>query len=570
MTFLLLLIAFGVPIAAVMTIVLAVRGRRETGPPGGGTSSVRRFFQYLLLLALTVVAAIGVAELMGRVLGADFSGGETIAQPLAFTLVGVPLACLIAWWTRRSMRQDPRESGALGYSLYLTLTALTSLVVAMVALQGLISSALRGNFDGNSLAALAVWGALWILHWILARRLGEDRNWPHLLLGSLIGLGTAAVALGFLLGTSLETLMLQGADHLTFGTQQRLAEYGATFATGALVWARYWPTAAARLPRTTPWLVFVLPIGVGGGLVTALVATSLLLWHVLVWLLGDPFGASAQQHFANSPRAFAFTAVGLLLWWYHGAVLAEKRENRTEVRRVYEYLVSAIALLASAAGVGMVIVSVIEALTPGLDLGLSVTNTLLGALVLLAVNVPVWWLFWGRIQKSRSGDPVPETASPTRRIYLVVLFGIVGVAAVVALIVAVFVLLEDVFDGTASGETVRSMRYALGVLVAAAAVSAYHWSVYREDRSVAHPEQLAGPRSVLLVGAPAPGLEQTLSQATGARVELLVRTDAPSPPWLEDALLISLQAHPGEDLLVMGGEQAEVIVLDRGGRARLA
>ncbi len=568
------LLSLVIPVGLVVVIVLALRRRGDaTSPgggvsPGGGTSSVRRFFQYLLLFALTMVAATGVAELLGRALGADVFGDETLAQPLSFALVGLPLACLIAWWTRRSIRQDPREAEASAYNLYLTLTAWTSLIIAMIALQGFISKALRGDFNGRALAELVVWGALWLLHWTLARRLGEARSWPHLLLGSLIGLGPAAVALGLLLSTSLETLLLESSGQLSFGTNLRLAENVATLVTGTLVWVRYWPTAAARLPRTTPWLVFVLPIGVGGGLLTALVAASVLLWQVLVWLLGDPFALSAQQHFADSPRAFAFTVVGLLLWWYHGAILAETRESRTEVRRVYEYLVSAIGLLASAAGVGMVIVAVIEAFTPGLDLGVSVTNTLLGALTLLAVNVPVWLLFWGRIQQSLADDPITETTSPTRRIYLVLLFGVAGVAAVVALIVAVFVLLEDIFAGTTSGETVRSMRYALGVLVTAAAVSAYHWAVYREDREVALPEQSTGPRSVLLVGAPAPGLQRSLSRATGARVDLLVRADGAAPEWSEETLLTMFQAHAGEDLLVVAGDGLDVVVLDRGGHRR--
>lgn len=563
MTILLILAVVSIPVAVVVIIGFALRKRGEATSASGGTSSVRRFFQYLLLFALTVVAAIGVADLLGRALVATTYDSETLAQPLAFALVGVPLACLIAWWTRRSFRQDPREAAAAGYTLHLTLTAWTSLIVSMVALQRLVSSALRGDFDGDSLAMLMVWGALWLLHWNLARRLGEARNWPHLLFGSLIGLGTATVGLGLLLSTSLETLLLEGPGQLTFGSGLRLAEYAATFLTGALVWVRYWPTAAARLPRTTPWLVFVLPVAVGGGLLTALVAASILLWHVLVWLLGDPFAVSARQHFVDSPLAFAFAFVGLLLWWYHGEVLAETRASRTEVRRIYEYLVSAIGLLASAAGIGMVIVAVIEAFTPGLDLGVSVTNTLLGALTLLAVNVPVWWLFWSRIQRELAGDPITETASPTRRIYLVLLFGVVGVAAVVALIVAVFVLLEDVFEGTMTGETVRSMRYALGVLATAAAVSGYHWAVYREDRSVALPEGFTGPRSVRLVGAPAPGLQRSISRATGARVELLERADGTAPAWSEESLLELLRDHPGEDLLIIAGEPMDVIVLDR-------
>ncbi|RPF27068.1 hypothetical protein [Georgenia muralis] len=77
-----------------------------------------------------------------------------------------------------------------------------------------------------------------------------------------------------------------------------------------------------------------------------------------------------------------------------------------------------------------------------------------------------------------------------------------GVAAVVALVVAAYLLPEDLLAGELSGDTARDMRYALGVLVATAAVSAYHGSVFRQDRELVPPtpELLAGPRSVVLVG----------------------------------------------------------------------
>jgi hypothetical protein len=131
----------------------------------------------------------------------------------------------------------------------------------------------------------------------------------------------------------------------------------------------------------------------------------------------------------------------------------------------------------------------------------------------------------------------------------------------------VFVLLQDVIDGTASGETIRSMRYALGVLVASAAVSAYHGAVYREDREVALPARPEGPRSVVLVGAAAPGLERAVEHTTGARVELWVRTDGQAPQWSQDELVTQLSGHDGEDLLVLSDETGlRVVVVDPTGR----
>lgn len=560
------LLSLAVPVGLVALIVYAFR-RRGPAAPGAESRGVRRFFQYLVLFALVIVAAVGASDLLGRLLGGDQAAGATdLARSLAFVLVGVPLGLLLARWTARTHRDDPGERASGMYAVYVTLAALTALVVSMFALSEALSMAFRATrYDGGPIATLAVFGLVWWAHWRLAARtLDVERGTPHLLLGSLIGLGT--VLAGFVAAVAV-ALRLLTTTELILGSSTQLGRAAALFVTGALVWAWYWNRGAARLPRTILWLVYVLPIGVGGGLLTALVAASIALWHVLVWLVGDRFGASAAEHFDDTPTALAAAIGGLLVWWYHRAVLAAGADpGRTEVRRVYEYLVSGLGLLAAASGVGMVIVAVIESATPGLDLGVSVLNTLLGALTLLLVGVPVWWVFWSRVRRVMDADPSTEVASPTRRTYLVLLFGLAGVAAIVALIVVVFLLLRDVIGGTLSGETIRAMRYGLGVLIASAAVSAYHGAVHRQDREVAVPARVAGPRSVVLVGDASPTVERLVEQRTGARASLWRRVHG-AVPWSDDDLLAALAGHTDEDLLVIAdAEGVRVLVVDPSGR----
>jgi len=149
----------------------------------------------------------------------------------------------------------------------------------------------------------------------------------------------------------------------------------------------------------------------------------------------------------------------------------------------------------------------------------------------------------------------------------VLLFGLAGVAAVIALIVVVFLLLRDVIAGTVTLETLRSMRYGLGVLLATAAVSAYHGAVYRQDREVAVPERVPGPRSVILVGTPSRDVGQLVEQRTGARVHQWRRVDDTAPPWAAEALLAALEGHPGADLLVIADAAGpRVLVVDPSGR----
>lgn len=549
----------------IVLVIVAVARRRGGG--GVDAHGVRQFFQYVLLFALFVVVAIGLSDLLGRAFGAvvpEYADpGATLAQALAFVAVGGPVAAGLSWWTYRRHRADRDESRASLFVAYVTLTAVVSLVVAATALQGLLADALRGRLDAAGLGTLVAWGVVWAGHrWLAHRALDPAHQVPHLLLGSLVGLVMGAVGLATSLGAALDVLLPAPAAS---GTVFPLTQGASLLVTGALVWVGSWLLGAGRLPRETWWLAYVLLAGVGGGLVAALAAASQLLWSVLVWFVGDRAGADAATHFADASTQLGTLVAGVLVWWYHRTVLGERREERTEVRRVYEYLVAGIGLVAAAAGVGTVLVAAIEAVTPGIDQGMTVRNTLLGGLTALAVGAPVWWLLWARIRRATASDPDAEVPSLTRRIFLVVLFGVAGIAAVVALITAAVILFNDVVDGTVSGVTLRSLRYALGVLAATAAVSAYHGAIFGQDRArgVTHAR---GPRSIVLVGAADPDAARALARATGARVEVWGRLDAPAPPWRPDALGAALAGVTGDLLVIAGPEGWRVLEVDPSGR----
>lgn len=548
-------------------IALAVNAGRRHGATTGSMDarSVRRIFQCALLFALFVVVAIGVAELVGRLLGAKVAEYENdsyvLAQSLAFVLVGAPLTAAMAWWTWRMHRTNPTETESPLFTAYLTLTSLTGLLMAAVAVQSVVFELIdQGSLNRDAAGQLLAWGALWAGHWVVARRvLDAGRASPHLLLGSLVGLAFGAAGLVMTLGTSLDMLLRPG---VVVPTVAGLAQGSGLLVAGALVWVRYWAMAAIRLPRRTLWLAYVLVIGVGGGLIMSIVSASRLLWSVLVWFLGDRLDQTMTQHFDTAAVEIAAVVIGGLVWWFHRSILGEAAVARSEVRRVYEYIVAGIALVAAAAGVGTILVALIEAATPGIDVGMTTMNTLLAAVTLLVVGVPVWWLHWRAIRAAVAADPAHEVPVLTRRIYLVLLFGVAGVAAVVALLVAGNMFFRDLVDAQVGAATLRAMRYGLGVLIASAAVSAYHGAVFRQDRTEVVPGHATGPRAVTLVGANDPALARTLRQATGARVELWERFDQVPTAWDEAAVLAALSEHEGQDVLVISDEQGlQVLVV---------
>src|SRR5690606_32307996 len=131
-----------IPIAVIVLIVIGVRKIVQKG--GGVDESghgVRRFFQYLLLFGLLIISAIGLAGLLGRLLG-----GETLvdldqaglARNLTFTVIGLPLYLAVAYWSRRRMADDPGELRSLGWAFYLTAASIVSLIVSMFALYDIL------------------------------------------------------------------------------------------------------------------------------------------------------------------------------------------------------------------------------------------------------------------------------------------------------------------------------------------------------------------------------------------------------------------------------------------------
>jgi hypothetical protein len=209
-----------------------------------------------------------------------------------------------------------------------------------------------------------------------------------------------------------------------------------------------------------------------------------------------------------------------------------------------------VSLLAAAGGLTMVLVAAVEALTARALVGEAAINSLLAAATLLVVGAPVWWFFWSRIQAAARSAPEEEHASPTRRVYLFVLFGLGGVAAVIALLVGVYLLFEDVFEGTFGAVTVRSMRFPIGILATTGAIAGYHWSVYRDERGHA-PAAPAVPRFVLLVGPADRDIARAVSRSTGSRVETWTRTDAGGTPWRVDDVVALVRASTDPELIVL-------------------
>lgn len=561
-----------VPIVLIALIIFGI-WRIRSGDAHGAIQghSVRRFFQYLLLYGLIVISALGLSGLLGRVLERStlvMADKTDLARNLSFVVVGIPLYILLAFWTRRRFVEDASEAESFGWGFYVTITSVTSLVVGMFALHDMISWTARVNdFHAPALARLIVWGGIWGMHWWVHLRSTPLKSLRvHHLLGSLISLGTVVVGLDQLISGAIQRIWSFGGEVLFVSHGDPILRGAATLIVGAPVWFLYWIKNYSKETRDPLWFSYVLLVGVGGGLIVAVVSASTVLYSALVWFVGDVGLADAATHFHSVPTAFGAVCVGVITWWYHHAMLEEDRKaGRTEVQRIYEYLMAGIGLLAAAGGLAMILVALVEALTSSSVIsGSGATNALLGAATLLLVGAPVWLIFWKRIQNAIQSSPQEEHASPTRRVYLFILFGLGGVVAVITLLIGVFFLFDDIFKGIFGIETIRRIRFAFAILLTTGATAGYHWLIYRSERELMA-VGVHGPRFVILVGPKDAELSRTVSQMTGGRVQSWVRKDDQEAEWVHEEVVDAIGESKDDSIILIADSKGmRIIPIDHG------
>ena len=556
-----ILLSFLPLLIMIAVVVLVIRKVSKRATSSSNTAQpVRLFFQYALAFGLFMIVTVGLAGLLSRALDVSNivnADQSSLASNLAFVVVGGPLLAGITIWLRNSLRENPSEGHGLIPTFFATLAAIVSLLVflssAIAALHNVISG---DEVLGSTLGRTIVWGTALILVLKISNSVIPKNDFRiQYFVGSFITALAALIGLVQVLGGVLALLLSQQ----TFFDTQKLAlvspdnpigiGLGTLVMSGAL-WVYYWIKNANTNKSDTLWLAYVLIAGVGGTLVIAITSLSISLYQVLVWFVGEPTSQNAGEHFASIPQSLATAFAGFLFWWYHKSLLPNESE-RTDVQRTYEYLVSAISLIASAIGISIVIVALIESLTSQVQLaGAGAINTLLGAGTVIVVAGPVWWHFWSRIQSIARAESNAELSSPVRRIYLFLLFGVGGIVAIVSLITIVVQLFDGILSSNLGANTFSEMRFAIGILISTGIVAGYHWEIYRHEKSV-EVSFATTATNVLLVGPNSPELIQKLKATTGAKVSFLQRADASELVWPTEHVIELVAQSKEDDLLIL-------------------
>ncbi|SEN85137.1 DUF5671 domain-containing protein [Cryobacterium luteum] len=562
---LVLLVVLGAGITAIVVVV-----RRSAGQPGSASApAARRVVVYVLLFALVVIGAIGLSGLLGRLLdtgnlptGPNLAGSDVsaLARSLAFTLIAGPFASLLWWVLWRRLAGAERESIAWG--LYLAGMQTVALVTATSALLSTLAALVRTDWQPRSFAIALVWALVWACHrWMSRHHAKSPTRLTGVapILGAIFGLLIGAVGAV----TAVASVVNAAVDALLFSTAvgdpwwRLTLQAGVWLLGGGLIWWWQWMREHAQLVRGVLADLVLIVVGIAAAAATTLVGTG----TVLFVLLRLAFARESSLNDILDPvgTAIAAALVGALVWSYHHGLL---RQRPVLSRLAASLVVSGFGLVAAATGLGIVVNALLAGLAP-VVVGSDTRSLLLGGLSAALVGGPVWWATWKPL---RPVDPVFAQVTG-RRVYLILIFGLSAIVAIITLLVIGYRVFEFALDDLSGQSLLDRVRAPLGLLVATGLAAGYHFSVWRRDRSALAAAGLPGRaihRVILVTAGDPTALRDLIADLTGAAITVWSRADSPadSLPSVERLRLAFAGVTAPRVLVVVGaGGSVDVVPL---------
>jgi len=533
----------------------------STSPAVGGVQTVRRVITYLLLATTVIIAASGLSGLLERLLTANrievSFDNYGLATSLASALIAGPLAALLWWLTWRDSAMA-RDRASVIWPVYLMLMSTVALLIATISIFSWVADAITAGWDPYGLAVGIVWALVWLWHDWMWR---HPRKGPTRLPGaapaiaSLIGLTFAAGGLVFAVGRLVDSAIesMTGAVLVSEPVWLLVLQSLVWAVGGALLWWWHWFRLGMRTQSTG--FANVLLVFIAGIASYAVFAAGLMLtlWVILKLVTGipDPIAVTLDP----LGIALASAAVGALVLVYHARIVAGRSAG---VRAATRLASAGVSLAYAASGVGVTVNALLATSSNSIIEG-SIRSLLLGGLSALLVGGVLWWLTWRPLEAST----LERVATPGRRIYLVIIFGVSALVALITLLVIGFQLFSFLLDGGSGESFIERSRQALGLLTATVLVAAYHFAIWRNDRTsdVAEEQVRRIARVTLVASGDSAEIVDAVRAATGARVTVLQRADAVQREPDVTAIVAALDGVEAAHVLVVAGVKGKVAVI---------
>lgn len=517
----------------------------------------RRLYVYFISAVSLAMTAFGLASLMSLALSRiwEAAGGSVIQESSheirqelslysAMVIVALPV-WLLHWWLAERAVHRPAPDGenertSSIRALYLTLTFAVPLIFFTIASVDVVSRILRRLMDGSSfgggtneatmsISLMLVATLVMAYHGSIRLRdirggmLEDSAAWlPRLYL--YVASFTGAILLLFGVADLIRVI-----DDVLFGARSLfvvdrwwagpLSGAIARVLVGLVIWGVHWGWSLRALRRedwvggserrsSLRWfyvytIVFVSIIVTLNGAASGLNAT-------FDWLLSVPRD-NPNIGWARTILEPLVVAVPFAAFWaYHRLIVRHAAQTPDEapladsLRRLYTYLVSVVGLAVAAVGTAYILGTLIDLLLGGSrTIGVSSIgwrDDVARFSSLALVGAGAWLWSWNVAERHLHDDEEAERGATTRRVYLYLTLASTLVAMLVSLAIILYRAISQVLGVTTGSGLVSTISTALGILIVAGALFAYHIVVLRQD--LMHREECVGapePERVMLI-----------------------------------------------------------------------
>jgi len=477
--------------------------------------TVRRLYFYAIAFISFEVVLWGVIGLIRSIVNPHLitDNAQALATALSLILVGVPFF-LVHWvWAQRAAAREEEEKTATLRAVFLYGALFATLLPAVQNLLALINRTFIGA------ARLSYESAL----------IGGTQSWPDNLIAIVLNLSLAAYFWS-ILRAEWPTLpdtknfkdirrlyrylwMLYGLLMIIFGAQQNLRfilyiptdligsvrretfiNATALLLIGTPIWFFAWRSIQDALsdPDESNSLLrrVVLYLLALGATITVLSASGNILFKLLSRLMGESI--STIDFIQNVSGPLSILIPFGALWAYYGGWLnrqfasEENLQRRSEMKRVYFYILAIIGLGATITGLLLLFAHIINQLTNGTDVSTPdfLLRELAGAIAVIIVSLPLWLRAWRpmqaeAIEAGEMGGYARRSVIRKAYLYLVLFASVLGTMTPAAIIV--FLLIQAALKGQVESNFPNSILNAIATLVTFAVVLAYHFVALRQD-----------------------------------------------------------------------------------------
>lgn len=518
-------------------ITRLIQRRNKPGTDAAGAPT-RRLLVYVLGYGLLSAIAWAVISLLAEIT-TERIAGTNAAFSIAVLLIASPVYIGLARWVHRLLEQ-PTESEATGWAFYLTATSLTGLWATTAAVIAIAYALLRDDRVPEWAPFIAlVWAAVWASHWQLAKWFGHA---PKLRFERLVGSATGLVIGWAGIAGAVVAVLDVIFTATPINDTSRPFFPVVLILVGATIWSWYWVRHELSGERTPLWEGYVLLLGSVIALLITMGGAWGLLLGVVSWAL-DGNGDSFQDVIVDlAPAAAALVSSGMV-WWYHRQVFKLNQE-RTDIVRLHDYLLSGAGLVFVVAALSILIVAALQTLW-GTSISSNAQEPLVASITGLIVAAPLWWLYWSSAQRSNNED---ELQSGARRGYVFAIFGLGGTASIIAAINVLNQLLRLVLGESDSAGLLDRVDGSVAIIVTTGLTAWYHWQIHQSDRERMPEEEKS--RTVTVATSDGHTVEQVSKSVAKTTSFVVMKTEAMADITPEE-LMSLIEENPSGDLLVV-------------------